>query len=262
MLHDALDLCTGPATIRWSKTAAPSVADDEVGSGLSGRKVRDGRDVCILAVGKMLAAAQAAADALAAEGIEATVWDVRVVPLDPEMLADAADAPGRAHGRGRHPRRRRRLAHRRRPRPPRRPHPQGPRAGHPHRVHPARQARPDPRRPRPRRRRPGARSPRRSSPPCRRSRPGRRRRSASVGTRCSGLLTEGCDRAVEVAQPLVGLGDPRIDAIVDPVEHRQEQPSGGGVGPLPAGVRCRRYDRPSSGFGERSTWPFASKRFT
>ena len=35
MLHDALDLCTGPATIRWSKTAAPSVPDDEVGSGLS-----------------------------------------------------------------------------------------------------------------------------------------------------------------------------------------------------------------------------------
>ena len=62
MLHDALDLCTGPAAIRWSKTAAPSVPDDEVGSGLSGRKVRDGRDVCILAVGKMLGAAQEAAD--------------------------------------------------------------------------------------------------------------------------------------------------------------------------------------------------------
>ena len=93
MLHDALDLCTGPATIRWSKTAAPSVADDEVGSGLSGRKVRAGRDVCFLAVGKMLAAAQAAADTLAEEGIDATVWDVRVVPLDPAMLADAADHP-------------------------------------------------------------------------------------------------------------------------------------------------------------------------
>ena len=36
MLHDALDLCTGPAAIRWSKTAAPSVPDDEVGSGLVG----------------------------------------------------------------------------------------------------------------------------------------------------------------------------------------------------------------------------------
>ena len=93
MLHDALDLCTGPATIRWSKTAAPTVADAEVGSGLSGRKVRDGRDVCILAVGKMLGAARAAAETLAEEGIEASVWDVRVVPFDQEMLADAADHP-------------------------------------------------------------------------------------------------------------------------------------------------------------------------
>ncbi|MEQ1786777.1 MAG: 1-deoxy-D-xylulose-5-phosphate synthase [Acidimicrobiales bacterium] len=94
MLHDALDLCTdGPATIRWSKTAAPSVPDHEVGSGLNARQVREGRDICILAVGKMLAAARDAADALAADGIEATVWDVRVVPLDPAMLADAATHP-------------------------------------------------------------------------------------------------------------------------------------------------------------------------
>ena len=55
------------------------------------RKVRQGGDVCLLAVGKMLAAARGAADELAAEGIEATVWDVRVArPLDDEMIADAA----------------------------------------------------------------------------------------------------------------------------------------------------------------------------
>jgi 1-deoxy-D-xylulose-5-phosphate synthase len=42
----------------------------------------------------MLAAARAAADELAAEGVEATVWDVRVAkPLDREMLADAAAHP-------------------------------------------------------------------------------------------------------------------------------------------------------------------------
>src|SRR5690606_10737571 len=63
------------------------------GSGLQARKAREGRDICILAVGKMLAAATEAAETLAAEGIEATVWDVRVVPLDPEMLADAAEHP-------------------------------------------------------------------------------------------------------------------------------------------------------------------------
>jgi 1-deoxy-D-xylulose-5-phosphate synthase len=95
MLHDALELCTdGPAVIRWAKTMPPDVPPGEVGSGLEGRRVRSGRDVCILAVGKMLDAARAAADSLAAEGVEATVWDVRVVkPLDPRMLADAARHP-------------------------------------------------------------------------------------------------------------------------------------------------------------------------
>jgi 1-deoxy-D-xylulose-5-phosphate synthase len=96
MLHDALELCTdGPAVIRFSKTMPPDdPATDEVGSGLSARKVRAGTDVCLLAVGKMLTAARQAADELAAEGIEAAVWDVRVAkPLDEEMLADAARHP-------------------------------------------------------------------------------------------------------------------------------------------------------------------------
>jgi 1-deoxy-D-xylulose-5-phosphate synthase len=96
MLHDALELCTeGPAAIRFPKTMPPDDAEvDEVGSGLSARKARAGGDVCLLAVGKMLAPARAAAEALAAEGVEATVWDVRVAkPLDPEMVADAARHP-------------------------------------------------------------------------------------------------------------------------------------------------------------------------
>jgi 1-deoxy-D-xylulose-5-phosphate synthase len=93
MLHDALDLCDGPVAIRWSKTAAPQADPDQVGEGLRARRVRSGRDLCLLAVGKMLDAATEAAEALAAEGIEASVWDVRVVPPDPEMLADAADHP-------------------------------------------------------------------------------------------------------------------------------------------------------------------------
>jgi 1-deoxy-D-xylulose-5-phosphate synthase len=93
MLHDALELCLdGPAAIRWPKTMpVDDPDDDEVGSGLSARKVRSGRDLCILAVGKMLAPARDAARLLADDGIDATVWDVRVVkPLDGEMLADAA----------------------------------------------------------------------------------------------------------------------------------------------------------------------------
>jgi 1-deoxy-D-xylulose-5-phosphate synthase len=42
-------------------------------------------------VGKLLEACLHAADELAADGVSATVWDVRVVsPPDPDMLADAA----------------------------------------------------------------------------------------------------------------------------------------------------------------------------
>jgi 1-deoxy-D-xylulose-5-phosphate synthase len=96
MLHDALELCTGgPAVIRFPKTMPPDDTEvDDVGSGLLARKVRSGRDVCLLSVGKMLAAARAAADALAAEGVEATVWDVRVAkPLDDGMLDDAFAHP-------------------------------------------------------------------------------------------------------------------------------------------------------------------------
>lgn len=63
-----------------------------VGTGLKARRLRQGDgSVCLLAVGKLVAAAEEAAEALLAEGIEATVWDVRVVsPPDPDMLADAA----------------------------------------------------------------------------------------------------------------------------------------------------------------------------
>ena len=54
MLHDALDLCTGPAALRWAKTPAREVADHEVGHGLSARQARHGGDVCLVGVGKML----------------------------------------------------------------------------------------------------------------------------------------------------------------------------------------------------------------
>jgi len=91
MLHDALEITTGPVAMRWSKTAAPSVPEDEVGHGLKGRKVKEGSDVCLLAVGKMLANALEAAELLEADGISTTVWDVRCVkPLDEDMLDHAA----------------------------------------------------------------------------------------------------------------------------------------------------------------------------
>ncbi|HLI01882.1 MAG TPA: 1-deoxy-D-xylulose-5-phosphate synthase [Acidimicrobiales bacterium] len=89
-LDTALEL-SGPSAIRYPNTAARQVGPDEVGTGLQARKARQGDGtVCILAVGKMLEAAEEAADILAADGIDATVWDVRVVrPLDPAMITEA-----------------------------------------------------------------------------------------------------------------------------------------------------------------------------
>jgi 1-deoxy-D-xylulose-5-phosphate synthase len=93
MLTDAVAL-HGPVSVRYPKGAARVVPDHEVGQGLQARKVRSGADVCLLAVGKLLSDAEEAAEALADDGVEATVWDVRVCkPLDPRMLADAARHP-------------------------------------------------------------------------------------------------------------------------------------------------------------------------
>jgi 1-deoxy-D-xylulose-5-phosphate synthase len=91
MLDQALSL-DGPSIIRFPKTPAPRVLPGAVGSGMDARRARSGDgSACILAVGKMLAAAETAAEELATDGIDATVWDVRVVSdPDPSMLADAA----------------------------------------------------------------------------------------------------------------------------------------------------------------------------
>ncbi|HYD09570.1 MAG TPA: transketolase C-terminal domain-containing protein, partial [Acidimicrobiales bacterium] len=88
MLREALSITTGPSAVRFARGAARHVDPSAVGSGLKARLVREGSssDVCILAVGKMLAAAEEAG-----ESLDATVWDVRVVkPLDVEMLRSAA----------------------------------------------------------------------------------------------------------------------------------------------------------------------------
>jgi 1-deoxy-D-xylulose-5-phosphate synthase len=91
MLRTALSL-SGPSTIRFPKTAPRHVALDDVGEGLSARRLRGGDgSVCLLGVGKMVGPCLAAADELAHEGVEATVWDARVIsPPDAAMLADAA----------------------------------------------------------------------------------------------------------------------------------------------------------------------------
>ncbi len=93
-LHDAMELTDGPVCIRWPKTAARHEAPEDIGQGLHGRRLRQGHDLCIIAVGKMLDACESVADRLIADGVSVTLWDARVVkPLDPDMLADAATHP-------------------------------------------------------------------------------------------------------------------------------------------------------------------------
>jgi 1-deoxy-D-xylulose-5-phosphate synthase len=91
MLDDALDMTNGPVAIRWPRTSARLVNEHEVGTGLAARKISVGEDVCILAVGKMVEAAEDAVAELVDSGVSATLYDVRCIkPLDQDMLADAA----------------------------------------------------------------------------------------------------------------------------------------------------------------------------
>ena len=83
----AMDL-PGPAAIRFPTTPPRHAAP---GHGLDARLLRQGDgSVCLLGVGKLVGACEAAAEELAGTGIDATVWDVRAVsPADPVMVADA-----------------------------------------------------------------------------------------------------------------------------------------------------------------------------
>jgi 1-deoxy-D-xylulose-5-phosphate synthase len=94
MVGEALRLNDGPVAIRYARGAARQVPPEQVGSGLHARRVRQGTDVCIVGVGRMVEAAEDAALLLEDQGIRATVWDARVVkPLDPNMICDAAAHP-------------------------------------------------------------------------------------------------------------------------------------------------------------------------
>ena len=91
MLDTALTL-ESPASIRFPKTP-PVALDGKTGSGLKARQLHRGDGtICFLGVGKMVARCRDAASLLRDHGIDATVWDTRVVsPADPLMLRDALD---------------------------------------------------------------------------------------------------------------------------------------------------------------------------
>ena len=87
MLQSALGL-SGPSAIRFPKTA-PRPLDGLHGEGLRARCLQRGDgSICVLALGKMAASAYEALR-LVADTRHITLYDVRVLPPDPEMIDDA-----------------------------------------------------------------------------------------------------------------------------------------------------------------------------
>lgn len=86
----------GPCFVRFGREAVPVVTDEdtpfEVGKV---RNVREGKDVTIVACGSLVYQAQAAAEKLCAEGIDAAVLDCHTIkPLDEESIISAAKKTG------------------------------------------------------------------------------------------------------------------------------------------------------------------------
>lgn len=94
MLHTALTL-DGPVALRYPRGAARGVALSEAPQVLEvgvSRTTREGSDVAILAFGRMVQEAEAAADELAGEGVSVRVVDMRwIKPLDQDAIVRAAE---------------------------------------------------------------------------------------------------------------------------------------------------------------------------
>ncbi len=94
MLATAVGHESGPIAVRYPRGAGVGVATNEPLHTLPiGRAevLREGDDVAILALGSMVLPAERAADALAAEGIQATVVNARFVkPLDERLILELA----------------------------------------------------------------------------------------------------------------------------------------------------------------------------
>jgi 1-deoxy-D-xylulose-5-phosphate synthase len=99
-LHTALSVGEGPIALRYPRGMIPdplSPGEDRtpqilpIGKAI---KLREGEDVSILAVGRMVGQAQKAADLLALRGIEASVYNMLwVKPIDKEAVFQAASSP-------------------------------------------------------------------------------------------------------------------------------------------------------------------------
>lgn len=87
----------GPAYLRVARLASPTIHEEDYEFHLGkGDVLRDGSDVCIVACGMMVPRALDAAEALAAEGIEAQVVNMHTIkPLDVELLTACAKKTGK-----------------------------------------------------------------------------------------------------------------------------------------------------------------------
>jgi 1-deoxy-D-xylulose-5-phosphate synthase len=88
MLESALSM-SSPTAIRYPKTD-PQPYDGKVGEGLTAREVvRGDGSLCVLAIGKMAPSSYEALKRLGDEAKHITLYDVRVLPPDPNMIDDA-----------------------------------------------------------------------------------------------------------------------------------------------------------------------------
>ncbi|MGN0624503.1 MAG: transketolase family protein [Oscillospiraceae bacterium] len=94
---EAAILHNGPVYMRFGRLAAPVFNDKEtykfeLGKGI---KLRDGKDIAIVATGLMVSEAIEAAKALAEQGIEATVINIHTIkPIDEDIIVEAAKNTG------------------------------------------------------------------------------------------------------------------------------------------------------------------------
>ena len=87
----------GPCYVRLGRAAVPVYykEEDELVLG-KGNLIRDGRDATIIATGIMVSDAAAAAETLAAEGIDVRVIDIHTIkPIDEEIIVKAAKETGK-----------------------------------------------------------------------------------------------------------------------------------------------------------------------
>jgi len=88
----------GPVYIRFGRSAVPVINDQadykfEIGKGV---KLRDGKDVTIVATGVCVSEALTAAETLAAEGIDAEVINIHTIkPLDKDIILESAKKTGK-----------------------------------------------------------------------------------------------------------------------------------------------------------------------